>query len=205
MDAQPPNPPLVVKLTPEEQAKLDAMHRNRFNNPASTKSAHVENYGPIKTLTLGSDWKDFGNQVVGGRVAWRLYKLLNPVPATLRVYANPKPPSPETVTFLQNRTKTTPGPVPTSNWKRIKIFGTAGNPDLFKIYSIEVQDLAGKHVIVMTGQSTKADSLEKNVYVSPTGDWTKRYEFGVAATKNNFDKAVEKFDEALKTVVWKTE
>ncbi|MBZ0189988.1 MAG: hypothetical protein K8F91_27335 [Candidatus Obscuribacterales bacterium] len=59
----------------------------------------------------------------------------------------------------------------------------------------------------MTGIVKRTGTHEKNVYVSLSGDWKDRYEFGIAGSpdKETFEKQVANFDKALKTIVWRQE
>ena len=103
--------------------------------------------------------------------------------------------------------RTTDGAVAKSDFEKVKIFGISGNPRFFDIESIEVVEIGRKKVVTMTGIVKRTGAREKNVYVSLSGDWKARYEFGIAGSpdKEKFEKQVANFDKALKTVVWRKE
>ncbi|MBZ0187331.1 MAG: hypothetical protein K8F91_13875, partial [Candidatus Obscuribacterales bacterium] len=73
------------------------------------------------------------------------------------------------------------------------------------IESIEIVELGGKKVIVMTGVIKETGTREKTIYVSLSGDWKETYEFGIGGSpdKEVFKKQLVKFDAALKTIEWK--
>lgn len=218
MDAQPPKPPLVAKLTPEEQSKLDAIHRNRFNKPAYEEPLKVENYGPIKSMILGADWKDLGiwpqpkdlrNKSAGNPFKHHDYRLVDSQnTGTIRLPYHPKSDSDARAENVKALVDTISGPVPEAKWSDLDgVFGSAANPQFFTVKSVEVIELNGKKIITMTGIHKSSNSWEKNVYVSLAGNWRKYYEFGMGSSpdKQIFEKEAAKFDKALKTVIWRNE
>lgn len=203
MDADFPKNPDHIMIAKSEQSVEE---KYEFLNELARKRGKttVVSYGPILMMELGRDWKDLGVHVIGGRPVWHSFKLEEPH-CTLRVYRLPVNHHESTSSFVRNLVKTTTGPVSKEKWKDMTIFGGAGNPKYFTIESVEVTELGGKKVIAMTGKHTEDGSLRKGIYVSLSGDWKESYEFGIGTTsdKENFDKAVTRFDQALKTVRWK--
>ena len=179
----------------------------RFLNELARKRGKttVVSYGPILMMELGHDWIDRGVHVIGGRPVWHNFRLEEPR-CTLRVYRMPVSNSQKKADSVHALVSSTAGPVPEDKWQDLRyIFGMSGNPKYFTIESVEVTELGGKKVIAMTGKHTEDGSLRKGIYVSLSGDWKESYEFGIGTTsdKENFDKAVTRFDQALKTVRWK--
>ncbi|MDZ4834925.1 MAG: hypothetical protein SGJ27_14200 [Candidatus Melainabacteria bacterium] len=209
MDAQPPPKPALTKqLSPQNKRKLD-LFLNSKTRPIPTV-LKVQNYGPIASMTLGDDWTDIGerpnsdDKFHGGNWhRWRNYKLAGDG-GTLRVHARSEPCADDDARNYREFIKTHNSAVDKAEYDKFRyLFGMAGNPRFFTVESIEVVELGGIKVVAMSGQNTEDSSREKTIYVSPSGDWKEAYNFGIGVSAGkDFDKAVEKFDKALSTVVW---
>lgn len=212
MDAKPPErPPLIAQLSPDEQRQLDEIYRNAKNAPAVPEVLKVENYGPIKSMTLGPAWKDLGifpklnprSDTGGFRYKHHDYRII-PDAGTLRIPHLPNPHSYENAAKVKAIVDTMDGAIPKDKWSELdSVLGSAANDEFFTIESVAVVKLGGRKVITMTGTLKETGTREKDVYVSLSGSWTKSYEVGIGVGhKDNFHDAVSKFDQALKTVVW---
>ncbi|MBK9144530.1 MAG: hypothetical protein IPM23_18725 [Candidatus Melainabacteria bacterium] len=204
MDADAPRIPDYMMIAKGDQTVEE---KYGFLNELARKRGKttIVSYGPILMMELGSDWKERGVHVIAGRPAWQNYRLESPL-CTLRVYRLPVNHHESTASFVRDLVENTTGPVSKEKWRKITIFGGAGNPRFFTIESIEVLELGGKKLISMVGQHIKNDGArEKSIHVSLSGDWKDSYECGIGTTsdRDNFDKAVARFDQALKTVRWK--
>ena len=122
--------------------------------------------------------------------------------------STPLPNSDEKAKFFTEYTQTNTGLVAKSDFDKLRyLFGTAGNPRLFTIESIEIVELGGKKVFAVSGANANTGTREKNIYVSISDDWKETYEFVFAGApdKEKFKMQVANFDKALKTVVWRKE
>jgi len=196
-----PDKPVTISKTGKS---FDEKFKELYK-PRKSVAGLVVSYGPIIGMPLvGAGWKDLGVGVIGGRPVGRSYRYENPR-CTLTIYFRPTNHKQDDSAFLQKLTQSI-GPVPKSKWEEINLFG--GSAGLFSVESVEVVELGGKNVIIMTGQHTKGDRTRaKHVYVSLSGDWKDSYDiaFGGLADSNIFDKQVTMFDKALKKVIWKKE
>ncbi len=206
MDADLPKkveskPAAMERQDKEFQKRLQQYHEAPKIKPKTLK---ITDYGPIASMVLGSDWKDVGGGSSNPRYRFHSYKLVDG-DAVLRVNSTPLPRSDSTAKAVASLVDRTDGPVSPSDYEPLRIFGTAGNPKLYTIESVEVVDLGGKKVIAMTGQLKQTGSREKNIYVSLSGNWTNNHEFGIAgsADRKEFDKQVAVFDKALQTILWR--
>lgn len=178
--------------------------------PVKGEITIVHDYGPIARMTLDDEWIDRGewpraqDKFHGGnRYRWLSYRLVGEGGA-LRINALPSPNSDKRAQLYKQFTKRS-GRVNESDYDKFRyLFGTSGNPRFVTIESIEVVELGGKKVVAMTETNKESGSRAKTIYVSPPGDWREAYEisFGVGADKD-FEKALEKFDKALSTIVWR--
>ena len=206
MDAKPPEkppekPPMVKEMDPETKRLLDLMHSTK-----GEPSATILDYGPIKKFDLGIGWEDVGGGRMNPRHRFHTYRHVKD-DCFLRVYTTAINNHDTTAAFVSNLVRITDGPVAKSDFEKVKIFGISGNPRFFDIESIAVVEIGGKKVVTMTGIVKRTGTHEKNVYVSLSGDWKDRYEFGIAGSpdKETFEKQVANFDKALKTIVWRQE
>jgi hypothetical protein len=153
-------------------------------------------------MDLGHGWEDLGDKVAGGRPAWRIYTREKNPHCNLQIFLKPQEHPLDTSTYLKKLTQKI-GPVPKSEWNKIAVFEAANNPDFFTMHSVEVAEIGGKHVIIMSGQNKdEKEAIEKSVYVSLSGDWKESYEFGIGSPADQFGQAEKIFDKALKTVRW---
>ncbi len=215
MDAKPPErPPLVSQLPPDVQRELDDIYKNAKNAPAVPEVLKVENYGPIKSMTLGPAWKDLGvwprrnpkSDTGGNPYKHHDYRII-PDAGTLRIPHLPNSHSFENAAKVKALVDTMNGAVPKAKWSELNsVLGSAANSEFFTIESVDVVKLGGRRVITMTGTLKETGTREKDVYVSLSGTWTKTYEVGIGIGRNdNYHDAVSKFDHAMKTVEWRTE
>ena len=216
MDAMPPEkPPLIAQLDPSVKHDLEQWRKNKLKHPDKPKPLTVENYGPIKSMTLASDWKDLGiwprsknpldKSHGGNRYKHHDYRLKGS-DCTLWIPYDPYPDS--HVAKAKAIIDTTTEPVSKEKWSELTgIFGSLPTPHFFTIHSVRISNLAGKRIVELEGIFKKDNHWEKTIYVSLSGDWNQHYEFGIGGSSDRatFDKEVAKFDKALKTVVWKSE
>ncbi len=215
MDAEPPKPPIVAKLTKEEEQRLERIFAEARKNPPKPKPLIVTN-GPFKSMSLEFDWtdlgiwpkpaKDFRDKSHGGnRYRHHDYRLIESR-CTLRIPNDYKFTNDELSKSMRRLVSQTTGPVQKSEWDNIAVFGMSANPKFFTIESVEVIELADKRVITMTGTNKESGTREKSFYVSLAGDWKEYYEFGVGGSpdKATFESQLAKLDKALKTIVWKS-
>lgn len=207
----------MAKLTKAEQQALDKIYQQADKAPpAPPEPLKVENYGPIKSMTLGDDWKDQGiwprsenpldKSHGGNRYKHHDYRLVN-ADANLCVYFDPKPQFDERAAKTKNIVNSITGAVPKEKWSELSwVFGPSANLQFFTIHSVNIIELAEKKIIVMTGVLKRSGTQEKSIYVSLDGNWNNFYNFVMAiAADENFETTIAEFDKALKTVVWKKE
>src|SRR5690606_7718466 len=116
-----------------------------------SKPLQIENWGPIKSMKLGAQWKDLGvwprqtnpreKSHGGNRYRHHDYRIM-PDNGTLRVEFDSKVHSNVAAAKVKDVVNSIEGPVPREKWSSLDaIFGSAANANFFKIDSVHIDKL----------------------------------------------------------------